>query len=1067
MSALRTLDHDGRFAREHGGAVVSVLAHELPRLATDEERRRWMAKLHKPEELVERTLRAEASLLFRFLHAAGDEPQRAAFTLYLRGAMAGRADAAAFEKQFAPAGAERFDAAFVAYVKAQCAAELADGRGAQTPSAPPAGSPPVALEPAATREAFLDALGQALAHEPLFSAAPFERSQAHAPAAVFVQKRPMVDEAFVADIAAAHGPWIAALEQRFRDDLQAPLELKARLDGGACALVVLASRSLFQQYIDVCHETGPNASLARYDPALRAVVTFDDWSDPGPDGRHQRAEMHEMAHALQRSHSSTGELPAALWLREGWAESLAACAPLAEGESPTAADESPTAAALAAFDLPALKVLDACARTAARGGPRLLLAPGELIDMQEQANLIGRARDARQPATAMDGVVLAESSLFFRFLLVEDEVSRAPFLRYLRAALDGDGSRAAFEQQFPPGALGERFEDYLQAQASSLLATPTLDRAAFAKAADTAPAAGYVDDTAASAEQVADASMNAPGGTSGAASDAAHDGAGDASHDSADGASHDGAADEGSGAAADGEASAGAAGSASPSAWALGPEDGAAFAALALYVASHGDIAGGMARLEQVPAGSRPQAADELDQLRQLQALRRRWFEGLVGKPCPPVLRSEGAVVRGDISAVKGDTVTVRDRAGRLVEASLTGITAGDMVRQLGIDKSAPPEGEDAVRAFAWLLADDAGLHGKTEAELRKHSGPAGLPWIDRRRDYEPLLAMGEAAARLEELGRQPGMPEKKAAREAMLKQIGNLLTVFGREPIVIAHADALRSLAEPGLIARFDESPDALRDALGLNGFITVPESRPAVAEGESVLSGELQFESDYLHDRRLLSDFEDEPEAFTKSARKIATDLDHIPDWKVRVNDHAMVLRGEHWQRSKLVFAGSREVRYEYLVQCDVPGKQFRTEAVLLLGCEVGGGLLLAADAKGAIGSYPVAPGFAMETVENMDFVGRKYDKTRKASVVFDGGRVQATLDGKRAGSMEGVSLPPGRVAIFSHSGDRILLKNLQIRGVLDQDWLAEQRTAWVAAQLAAWVPAAAPGKSASGKK
>ena len=136
--------------------------------------------------------------------------------------------------------------------------------------------------------------------------------------------------------------------------------------------------------------------------------------------------------------------------------------------------------------------------------------------------------------------------------------------------------------------------------------------------------------------------------------------------------------------------------------------------------------------------------------LRQLQELRLSWLQGLVGKPGPLTLAGPDVALTGEVTAVDADTVSIRTPKGRVVKVPLALISAGDVARGLGVHTSAPPEGEDAVRAYAWLVADDAAWHAKTEARMRGQAGAAGLPWVERRAEYEALLATGRAAARLE-----------------------------------------------------------------------------------------------------------------------------------------------------------------------------------------------------------------------------------------------------------------------------------------------------------------------------
>jgi len=609
-----------------------------------------------------------------------------------------------------------------------------DPPAGQAPPNPPAGqappNPPAGPTPAARRAAFLDGVQGALAKSASFRGAPFVRTEAHAPAAIFVQKPEGADDGYVARFDAAYGPWLVALEQRYRDDWVTPLQLVPRQDAGGCVLVVLASQDAYWQSVEARNAGGtPHAELASWDDRLRAVVTVaaDDSGTVAP--RQLQAVLHEMVHALQRDHTTAGDLPGALWLREGQAAYLAANT----GALP------PAPAALGALDVAALGDFEHFAQTARRVRNALQPPLNDLIALRDLDDVARRAEAGRAPFGSAARTCFEESSLLVRFLETEGgEVLREPFRRYVRFAMLGDSGAATFRKLFAPDvyAVVQRdFADFIQRQFTTRLADSSTQHFAFLSAeAPEGGEGGGGDDGYGSDDGGAGGGVGAggPGGGEGG---------------SAGGGRGSGGA--GTGASGDGSAKAPGVRKAppSPAALALTPQDGAVLAALALHEASRGDFAGAIARMDALPADVAV-AAEARDVLRQLPALRLAWLQGLVGKTAPLTLQGPDGPVTGAVSAVDADAVSLKSSKGRVTRVPLSAATAGDVARGLNVYASPPPAGEDAVRAFTWLLTDDATWREKTEARLRKQAGPAGLAWVEKRAAYEALLDLGRAAGR-------------------------------------------------------------------------------------------------------------------------------------------------------------------------------------------------------------------------------------------------------------------------------------------------------------------------------
>jgi hypothetical protein len=134
---------------------------------------------------------------------------------------------------------------------------------------------------------------------------------------------------------------------------------------------------------------------------------------------------------------------------------------------------------------------------------------------------------------------------------------------------------------------------------------------------------------------------------------------------------------------------------------------------LALQLASDGDLAAAAAALERLRAAPDLPAADaaalqtEQRLCLAVDDLRRRWLADHAGKSVE--LRDGGATVKLNLVSASGGKLVVKDK-GKQRELPESALLPGTLAAQLIAPGTVLPAADDEARAFAWLLAADAGV---------------------------------------------------------------------------------------------------------------------------------------------------------------------------------------------------------------------------------------------------------------------------------------------------------------------------------------------------------------------
>jgi hypothetical protein len=484
-----------------------------------------------------------------------------------------------------------------------------------------------------------------------------------------------------------------------------------------------------------------------------------------------------------------------------------------------------------------------------------------------------------------------------------------------------------------------------------------------------------------------------------------------------------------------------------PAHLALPAGDAACEHALALQLASDGDLAAAAAALERLRAAPDVPAADaaalqtEQRLCLAVDDLRRRWLAEHAGKSVE--LRDGGATVKLNLVSASGGKLVVKDK-GKQRELPESALLPGTLAAQLIAPGTVLPAADDEARAFAWLLAADAAWRDKTAPRLRKDSGPEAARVLDLRPQLETRLALGRALAQLASLAATP-LPSGAATdaeRDAWLAAARGVAASRSL-PVVAERLPALRSLAGQILGARFDAAPLKLA---------------PPRAKVEDLGGGRVRATWDFS-DAAQLEDWSSQPQL--ASGRENPPALRQLTSTAgVAVVGGALQMCGDGDWRCALGFAAPFTVDYDlsYVMSPDEQrvydsGGEVQ-DAKLVQDFE----LCLCTDAAGAglrchtFGHLAVldSEGNALEIDDgavSSAFIGTPYH----LRLEHDGQQLRSIVEGEPSASVPASSHVSGSLELWHHTERTIALRKLVVEGALDPAAFAPRRNAWVAAHLA----------------
>ncbi|MCA8973329.1 MAG: hypothetical protein KDC98_01340, partial [Planctomycetes bacterium] len=217
-----------------------------------------------------------------------------------------------------------------------------------------------------------------------------------------------------------------------------PQGIAMREDAKEIAIAVLSSRGLYEDYARATRTPSLHSSLAHYNPELRLAVTYRAGFGSGDANEERHSLLHEVVHALQHAHSSTGAMPKPIWYAEGLAEYRASHDNLARSlrEPPRITEHMMWMDYLCHND----------------EGRKLMLPIAELVVPESYGDAVAAIRKHSGSMVTDDaalGLMYAESEMLVRFLHEAGSGKyRDGFLRYFKAVESGASGLATFETAF-------------------------------------------------------------------------------------------------------------------------------------------------------------------------------------------------------------------------------------------------------------------------------------------------------------------------------------------------------------------------------------------------------------------------------------------------------------------------------------------------------------------------------------------------------------------------------------------------------------------------------------------
>jgi hypothetical protein len=285
----------------------------------------------------------------------------------------------------------------------------------------------------------------ALASHPVFSSTLFlENKKFERLTYVFHRPAPNAVAGFEDAMAAAHGQWLQHVEEMFRFEYAKKLGLTRRADRPSSRVIVMFTQQEYDKYFKTLTEPDYFSNFAHFDLQLGATIFFEYRLPTLEPHLRRQAELAAMARGELYAHAADDSVRLPYFLAEGFSAYLASH----EGND------------LRAFEKRSVNraVIDKLVRTLHNPPTRdATLAPlAELFEVTTYAEL--RAKIAARLKVAPEKLIHPKDGLEHAFgqawslvhymVAGENGKYRAAFEKYLKLALEGNGSFTSFKSAF-------------------------------------------------------------------------------------------------------------------------------------------------------------------------------------------------------------------------------------------------------------------------------------------------------------------------------------------------------------------------------------------------------------------------------------------------------------------------------------------------------------------------------------------------------------------------------------------------------------------------------------------
>lgn len=295
-------------------------------------------------------------------------------------------------------------------------------------------TPLTAQDPTAAFQASM--LGTMKSH-PFFKNVDFKPETSYPPYLFYVQRPLKDDPDYYQLVVNSYLPFLAELRRIMEQEYFTPLALPQRQELPAFAIAVLASPGLYDDFARAVDNSFLHMARAHYDQKLHLAVTYQIAFGGRDTADERKSLLHEVVHAMQHAHASTGVMPKPLWYVEGLAEYRSSCTHVASSLREPPLDQDHVGMLAQGY--------------ASSRGRAFVLPLAELVAVESYQQVVEAAQKrapGSDPGLAL-GMFYAEAEMMVRFLHeAQNGKYRPGFDNYLKAVETGGGGLETFQQAF-------------------------------------------------------------------------------------------------------------------------------------------------------------------------------------------------------------------------------------------------------------------------------------------------------------------------------------------------------------------------------------------------------------------------------------------------------------------------------------------------------------------------------------------------------------------------------------------------------------------------------------------